>query len=148
MKDKLSNHTISDAYYELAGSLGRCWNLYAIYARFCPDHNGVLRMHTKIEKEILNQLRISEWMTVLELKDQIGAKRNLELGPRSIGMFISHFSPMWGEILADRSPSLAAIYIGLEILEEEGSIMNRYRDDPPEVLQRRGGQRRREWRLL
>lgn len=105
-------------------------------------------MHTKVEKEILNQLKISEWMTVLELKDQIGAKRNLELGPRSIGMFISHFSPMWGEILADRSPSLAAIYIGLEMLEEEGSIMNRYRDDPPEVLQRRGGRRRREWRLL
>ena len=114
---------------------------------FVQTMEGVIEMRTKTENEILDQLKVTEWMTLLELRERIGSKRNATLGPHPFGKFASHFSSTWGEVLSDRSPSIGEMLVVLEMLEEDGSIRARYRDDSPEVLERRGGKRRREWKL-
>ncbi len=103
-------------------------------------------MRTKTENEILEQLRVTEWMTVLELRQKIGSKRNAVQGPHPFGTFVSRFSPTLGRILSDRSPSVGELYVILEMLEEDGSVNSRLRDEPSETLVRRGGRRSREWR--
>ncbi len=101
--------------------------------------------YAELEELLLNHLNPHKWKRTLELIDDI-AKERRRKGKKSFWHHVlGFFSTTLDDILWE--PSIGKMHVLLSQFEEEGKVESRWRDDPPEVLARRGGNRAREYRL-
>ena len=101
---------------------------------------------SRFTAEVMEHLSTTEWKAALELLHEImETRRSKRRGKRTFFVWIvSLFSEPLADVIEQ---PFAEIYIALEILHSEGWAEWRWRDDPPEKLEARGGHRRTEWRL-
>ena len=103
-------------------------------------------MILEFDAELMQCLSPHHWKVVLELRDEMRDAWR-EQNRRSLTFYIIafFFSRETAEEL--EGPTIAKIYVTLEEFLSQGIVEYRWRTDPPEVLERRGGRRRGEWRL-
>jgi hypothetical protein len=99
----------------------------------------------ELEQMMLNHLDTQEWKSVLDLMGEVEKERK-QKGRRSIPHHILRFfSSTLDELMWE--PSSGKMYIIVAGFEIDRKVESRWRDDPPEVIAKRGGHRAREYRL-
>ena len=99
---------------------------------------------SKTALEILEHLHPTKWKSAIELKNEIKETRQSR-GKSFLIFLVSIFSSEWADFLS--TPNSGSIYIALEQLTSQHLAEERWRNDPPEVIKMRGGNRSLEWRL-
>ncbi|MDB5224771.1 MAG: Transcriptional regulator PadR-like family [Candidatus Adlerbacteria bacterium] len=94
---------------------------------------------------IIEHLDTQKWKSGLEIADEIVAYCKKHCRRRAIHAVLGFLFTTLDEVLW--RPSSGTLYITLHELEEKKEVEGRWRDDPPEVLVKRGGHRKREYRL-
>gem|GEM_PF-3824263 len=100
---------------------------------------------SKFSAELIGHLHANQWKSGPELVKEIGATWKKAGRRKIIKAIISFIWPDLGELIQE--PSSGTLYPHLYHLESQGLIESQWRDEPPEILARRGGNRHREYRL-